>query len=84
VTRGRRTSICFLVLAVASSALALFFGVYGALLVYTALTFSGEGSLGHVGMYVAAFLFPLLSLFFGGAAWLAWGRSGRPRRARRP
>lgn len=56
---------------VVSAVAALFFGIYGAILVYTALTFTGEGSLGHVGMYVAAFVFPLLFIFFAGATWLA-------------
>lgn len=60
-----------------------FFAFYGTQLVYAALTFEGEGSLGHVGMYIAAGLFPLLALLFGGLTFLAWraassGPSGLP------
>lgn len=51
---------------------AAFFAFYGAQLVYAALTFDGEGSLGHVGMFIAAGLFPLLAFVFGGCTFLAW------------
>jgi hypothetical protein len=55
----------------------LFFGYYGVFLVYESLTFHGEGSLGHVGMYIAAGLFPLLALLFGGIAWISISASRR-------
>ena len=67
----------FVLLAVVCGAATLFFFVYGALLVYASLTFKGEGSLGHVGMYIAALLFPLLALLFGGFTYLAWQTAGR-------
>lgn len=56
---------------------AAFFTYFGVRLVYAALTFSGEGSLGHVGMFIAAGLFPLLAFFFGGCTFLAWRRLRR-------
>jgi hypothetical protein len=52
-----------------------FFTYFGVQLVYTAVTFEGEGSLGHVGMYIAALLFPFLALVFGSLTLLAWRRS---------
>ncbi len=56
----------------------LFFGVYGVRLVWFAATYRGEGSLGHVGMYIGAVLFPLLALLFGGLTWLAIRAWRRP------
>lgn len=53
-----------------------FFAYFGAQVVYAALTFEGEGSLGHVGLYIAAGLFPLLGVFFAGCTYLVW-RSAR-------
>jgi hypothetical protein len=47
-------SIVFDILAAVFALVTAFFTFYGVLLVYTALTFEGEGSLGHVGMYIAA------------------------------
>lgn len=57
-----------------------FFAYFGVRLIYAAVTFNGEGSLGHVGMFIAAGLYPLLGLFFGGCTYLAWRRvkSGLP------
>lgn len=55
-----------------------FFTYFGVQLVYAAITFDGEGSLGHVGMFIAAGLFPLLALFFGGCTYLAWRSLRRP------
>lgn len=46
-----------LTLSFVAAAVALFFGYYGVQLGYLAVTFEGEGSLGHVGMYIAAILF---------------------------
>jgi hypothetical protein len=57
----------------------LFFGYYGVRLVYTALTFEGEGSLGHVGLYIAAGLFPLGALICGALTYLAWKAAHRRR-----
>jgi hypothetical protein len=46
-----------LIVSAVAAVAALFFGYYGVQLVYLATTFEGEGSLGHVGMYIAAILF---------------------------
>lgn len=55
-----------------------FFTWFGVRLVHAALTFDGEGSLGHVGMFIAAGLYPLLALFFAGCTFLAWRALRRP------
>lgn len=60
---------------------AAFFAFHGARLVHFALTFDGEGSLGHVGMYIGALLFPLLAFTFGGMALIAWRNARRGRSA---
>jgi len=65
----------FQTIAVVCAVPTAFFTYFGVQLVYTALTFEGEGSLGHVGMYIAAVLFPFLALVFGGFTLLAWRRS---------
>lgn len=65
-------------IAVVCASIAWFFGYFGTLLVYTALTFEGEGSLGHVGMYIAAGLFPFLALIFAAFTFLAWRAAYRP------
>lgn len=65
-------SVLLLLVAIACAGAALFFAVFGTVLIYRSVTFDGEGSLGHVGMYIAAALFPLLALFFGGATLIAW------------
>jgi hypothetical protein len=70
-----RRTIVFSVIAFVCAIPTVFFAVYGVLLVHEALTFRGEGSLGHVGMYIAAGLFPLLALLFGGFTLLAWRRA---------
>ena len=67
----------FRLLAIACGTACAFFSVFGVQLVYAALTFKGEGSLGHVGMYIAAFVFPLLALLFAGCTYLAWRRARR-------
>jgi hypothetical protein len=54
-----------------------FFTFFGVRLVWAALTFEGEGSLGHVGMFIAAFLFPLLAFLVAGLTFLAWKRGFR-------
>ena len=69
--------MAFRVVAVLCAIPAAFFTVYGILLIHAVLTFEGEGSLGHVGMHIAAGLFPLLALLFGGLTVLAWRRSKR-------
>jgi hypothetical protein len=70
--------VTFMAVAVACALATLFFTWFGVQLVYEALTFDGEGSLGHVGMYIAAGLFPLLAFFFGGCTLLAWRSARRP------
>lgn len=61
----------------------LFFTYFGVQLIYVSLTYQGEGSLGHVGMYIAAFLYPVMAVICGGIAWSAWkaarGRLRPPR-----
>lgn len=52
----------------------VFFSFFGVQLVYTAATFDGEGSLGHVGMYIAAVLYPVLAIFFGACSYFTWRR----------
>ncbi|MEX2492220.1 MAG: hypothetical protein WD425_10715 [Nitrospirales bacterium] len=79
----RRRTVLKLV-AAACAIPAAFFTYYGIQLIYAAITFEGEGSLGHVGMYIAAILFPLLALFFGGMTMLAWRRSKMPSPSRPP
>jgi hypothetical protein len=59
-------------LAVVCAAIAAFFAFFGVQLVYTALTFDGEGSLGHVGMYIAALLYPFLAFIFAAFSFFAW------------
>lgn len=49
-----------------------FFAFFGVQIVYAALTLEGEGSLGHVGLFIAAGLYPLLAFFFAGCTYLAW------------
>jgi hypothetical protein len=67
-----------LTLSVAAAAVALFFGYYGVQLVYLALTFKGEGSLGRVGMYIAAILFPFIALIAAAIAQLSY-KAGKRR-----
>lgn len=59
-------------MAIVCSLATLFFSFFGIRLIYAALTFKGEGSLGHVGMFIAAGLYPLLAFFFAGCTYLAW------------
>lgn len=67
--------------AVIFGAATLFFAFFGVQLVYFALTYEGEGSLGHVGMYIGAFLYPLLGVICGGITWSAYGAARRRLRA---
>jgi hypothetical protein len=76
-------SLFFGILTITCATATAFFAFFGLRLVYTALTFEGEGSLGHVGMYIGAVLYPLLGFFFGGCTFLAW-RQLRSRRAGPP
>jgi hypothetical protein len=66
------------VIAMIAGAAALFFGYFGVQLVYAAATFRGEGSLGHVGMYIAAVVYPIMAVICGSVAWFA-GRAARRR-----
>jgi len=81
--RSPRT-IFFATLAALFGILAAFFTFFGVQLVYAALTFEGEGSLGHVGMYIAALLFPLLAFLFAGFTYLAWRSAFRGPSRRAP
>ena len=73
MTERRKTM--FQILAALCAIPAVFFTYFGVRLVYAVLTFEGEGSLGHVGLHIAAVLYPLLALFFGGFTVFAWRRS---------
>lgn len=46
--------LAYLAIMVVCALATVFFGYFGARVLYVALTFEGEGSLGHVGMYLAA------------------------------
>ena len=71
-------SLIFGTIAGACALATLFFTYFGVQVVYFALTYEGEGSLGHVGMYIGAVLYPLLALLFGGCTYLAWRSARRP------
>lgn len=58
--------------AATSAAATIFFAYFGVRIVHAVVTFEGEGSLGHVGMYIAAGLYPLLALLCGWIALAAW------------
>ncbi|MEX2272796.1 MAG: hypothetical protein WD690_15090 [Vicinamibacterales bacterium] len=68
-------------LAVIFGAATLFFAYFGVQIVYAALTFEGEGSLGTVGLYIAAVVYPVMAIICGSIAWAA-RRSARRRLAR--
>jgi hypothetical protein len=70
-------------ITILAGAATLFFGYFGVQLVYTAVKFQGEGSLGHVGMYIAAFVYPVMALICGSLAWFA-GRAARRRLSVQP
>ena len=65
-------------LAVIFGAATLFFVYFGVQIVYAVLTFEGEGSLGTVGLYIAAALYPVLAVICASMAYFA-GRSARRR-----
>jgi hypothetical protein len=71
-------------IAVIVGTAALFFGYFGVQLVYTAATFRGDGSLGHVGMYIAAVVYPVMTLICGSIAWFAGRGACRRLRAQPP
>lgn len=58
-------------IAVMAGLATLFFIWFGVQIVYFVLTDDGPGSLGHVGIYIGAFLYPLLAVIFGGITWSA-------------
>ena len=70
-------TLFFFVISAIFAIATLFFGYYGALLVHLAITFEGEGSLGHVGMYMGAVIFPFLALLCGAFTYLAWRTARR-------
>lgn len=70
-------SVVFTSIAALSAPVTLFFAYYGVRLIHAALTFTGEGSLGHVGMYIAAGLFPVLAIIFGSLTYFAWRAARR-------
>ena len=69
----RRT--LYRVIAVVCAIPTAFFTYFGVQLIYAVVTFEGEGSLGTVGLYIAAFLYPFLALVFGSLTLIAWRRS---------
>lgn len=70
--------LIFGLVAVACALATAFFAYFGAQIVYAALTFEGEGSLGHVGLFIGAGLYPLLAFFFGACTYLAWRKARKP------
>ena len=74
---GMKTLI-FGAIAAACAVATAFFAIFGVRIVYEVLTYDGEGSLGHVGLYIGAGLYPLLALFFGGCTYLAWRKTRPP------
>lgn len=73
----RMMGYVFGAVALCFGAATLFFTWFGVQLVYFALTYEGEGSLGHVGVYIGAFAFPLLAVICGGITWSSWRASRR-------
>jgi hypothetical protein len=69
---GQLKGIAFGALMISCGIATAFFTYFGVRLVYAAATFQGDGSLGHVGMFIAAGLFPLLAFLFAGCTYLAW------------
>lgn len=69
---GQLKALAFGALMIACGIATAFFTYFGVRLVHAAVTFEGEGSLGHVGMFIAAGLYPLLAFFFAGCTYLAW------------
>ena len=76
---NRALTWLFGITTVLFGAATLFFSFFGVRLIHHALTFSGPGSLGHVGMFIAAFVYPLLAILFGFLTWQSW-RAARRRR----
>lgn len=74
-------SIVFGTIAAVCALATAFFTFFGVQIVYTALTYEGEGSLGHVGIYIGAVLYPFLALLFAAFTHLAW-RSARHKRGK--
>lgn len=66
------------VVAVVAGASTLFFGYYGIRVIVHVVTYDGEGSLGRVSAWIAAGLFPVISLVSLAIAWTAW-RAARNR-----
>lgn len=64
-------------LAALAAASALFFGFYGVQIIAYVVTYEGEGSLGHVGAWIAAGLFPLLALVGLALAWISGAAARR-------
>lgn len=73
--------------ALVAGAIALFFGYFGAQLIYLAATFGSEapldrgvpmvlGILSYISVVTAATLFPLIAVVAAAVAWLSW-KAGR-------
>jgi hypothetical protein len=80
----RARKVIFASIAILCAGPTLFFSYYGARAAYMALTFQGEGSLGNVGVAIAAVLFPWLAILFGGFTFLAWQSARRSSRHEPP
>jgi hypothetical protein len=85
---ARGAGYVFTLLALIFLAVALFFGYYGAQLIYLAATFGSQGSLGqgaavvfgvlsYISVVTAAVLFPFLTLIAAATAWLCWEAARR-------
>ena len=73
----RLAGYVFGAVALAFGLATLFFAFFGVQLIYVAFTYDGEGSLGHVGMYIAAVLYPVMAVICGGITWSARGAARR-------
>lgn len=80
---ARAVAVVLLVTAALAGVGALFLAYFSVRLVYEVLTFEGEGSLGHVGMTIAAVVYPVATLVAAGIAWIAGSSGWRRWRLRR-
>ena len=77
----RSLGYVFAAIALLAGLATLFFIWFGVQIVYFVLTDDGPGSLGHVGIYIGAILYPLLAVIFGGITWSARRAARRRLRA---
>jgi hypothetical protein len=71
----RALAVLLLGIAAAAGAVAAGLAYFSVRIIYAVATFRGEGSLGHVGMTIAAGVYPLATVLVAAVAW-ASGRAG--------